>query len=355
MRNALLPTGRFRGLPFWKQATITSVSVGVLVVFWSACGGTYTPPPPPPLSSPRLELRGRYGDVLALAFSPTGEWLAAGTGDKMVRLWDVSKSEVLRTMAGHTGEITTLTVSPNGRILASGSADKTIKLWEASSGNEIRTLSGHTARVTSLAFSPDGRSLASASEDETIHLWETSSGHQLQVFKGHRGRVNSVAFSPDGRLLASAGDDRTARLWDPQAGNLVRALDHLSRVTSVAFDPDGEVLATGTAAQLGFRLARKGEIRFWSVESGAVSLTFGPFAGSVRCLAFRPDGKVLASASDLSGPSVNSEMALWDVHTRELLSRWEPERDHQLYTIAFSPEGRWLASGGHSGRIRLWQ
>lgn len=355
MRSELLTPGRVRSLSFWKQITITSISVGVLVVLWSACGGTYTPPPPPPLSSPRLELRGRYGDVLALAFGPTGEWLAAGTGDKTVRLWDVSKIEVLRTMAGHTGEITSLAVSPDGKILASGSADKTIKLWEASTGNESRTLTGHTARVTSVAFSPDGRSLASASEDETIRLWETSSGRQLQVFKGHRGRVNSVAFSRDGRLLASAGDDRTARLWDPQTGNLVRALDHLTRVTSVAFDPDGRLLATGTAAQIGFPVARKGEIRLWNLGSATVKLPFAQFSRSVRCLAFRPDGKVLASASDLPGPSVNSEVALWDVDTRELLSRWDAERDHQLYTIAFSPDGRWLASGGHSGRIRLWQ
>ena len=156
-------------------------------------------------------------------------------------------------------------------------------------------------------------------------------------------------------MLASAGDDRTARLWDPQAGNLVRTLEHFSRVTSVAFDPDGKVLATGTAAQFGFRLGRKGEIRLWNVESGAVNLTCGRFSGSVRRLAFRPDGKVLASASDLSGTSVNSEVVLWDAHTRELLSRWEPERNHQLYMIAFSPDGRWLASGGHSGRTRLWQ
>lgn len=87
-------------------------------------------------------------------------------------------------------------------------------------------------------------------------------------------------------------------------------LDHASRLTSVTFDPDGKILATGTAAQLGFRLSRKGEIRFWNVESGTVMLPFGQFSRSVRCLAFRPDGKVLASASDFSGPSVNSEVAL---------------------------------------------
>src|SRR5215472_10412783 len=92
---------RLRRFPFWWQSSITLVSVLVLVALWSACGVS-TPPPPPPLSSPRAELRGRYGDVLALAFSPTGEWLAAGTSDGAARLWDVSKSEVLRTMKGHT-------------------------------------------------------------------------------------------------------------------------------------------------------------------------------------------------------------------------------------------------------------
>ena len=356
MEQTFAPLERLRRFPFWMQATITVSSAVILVAVWSACGGTYTPPPPPPLSSPRLELRARYGDVFALAFSPTGDWLAAGTSDKMARLWDVSKGEVLRTMSGHTGEITSLALSPDGKILASGSADQTVKLWDTSTGKEIRTLSGHAARVTCIAFSPDGHSLASASSDHSVILWDTSSSNQIWKLVGHTDSVSSVAFSPDGRLVASASNDKTARLWDAQSGKLLRTLSgHEHPVTTLAFSPDGKLLATGTVLQFAFAHARPAAIRLWNVKTGAVEYSSGGAYGAIRCLAFRPDGKALAVASEFPGRSFNAEIRLFSTETHELLSLWEAERGGQLYTIAFSPDGRWLASGGHSGRIRLWQ
>ena len=139
---------RFRRFPFWSQALITLGSAGILVVLWSACG--LTPPPPhsapPALSAPRSELSGDFGAVFSLAFSPTSEWLAAGTEDKQIHLFDVSRDEVLRTMNGHIQIVKGLAFSPNGRVLASASLDKTIKLWDTFTGKEIRTLSGHSER-----------------------------------------------------------------------------------------------------------------------------------------------------------------------------------------------------------------
>jgi len=349
---------RFRRFPFWSQALITLGSVGILVVLWSACG--LPPPPPrpapPPLSVPRLELSGNYGAVFSLAFSPTSEWLAAGTGDKQIHLFDVSRNEVLRTMSGHIQIVKGLAFSSDGRILASGSLDKTAKLWDTSTGNEIRTLSGHIGGVTCVAFSPDGLTLASSSWDTSVIIWDVHSGNLLQKLSGHTDKVNAVAFSHDGRWLASASDDGTVRLWDPQTGKLVRSLSEVNaRVESLAFSPDGKFLASGASRNHHSQASHYGGIRVWDLELMTSESAFEKYRGNIHMLAFKPDGTVLAGAEWPSNPSLNSFLTFWDVRNLVVLNRFDVERFGELYAIAYSHDGRWLASGGLSGRIRLWQ
>jgi WD40 repeat protein len=349
---------RFRRFPFWSQALITLGSAGILVVLWSACG--LPPPPPrpapPALSTPRSELSGDFGAVFCLAFSPTSEWLAAGTEDKQIRLFDVSRDEVLRTMNGHIQIVKGLAFSPNGRILASASLDKTIKLWDTFTGKEIRTLSGHSSGVSGVAFSPDGLNLASSSWDASVIIWDVHSGILLQKLSGHTDKVNAVAYSPDGRFLASASDDGSVRLWNPQTGELVRSLPEVNaRVESIAFSPDGKFLASGASRDHLSKASHYGGIRVWDIEAMSAVSAFEKYRGDVRMLAFKPDGRVLASGEWPSDVRRNSFLAFWDVENHVVLSRFDVDRFGDLYAIAYSHDGRWLASGGRSGRIRLWQ
>jgi len=348
---------RFKRFPFWSQALITLGSAGILVVLWSACG---LPPPaprpaPPALSVPRAELSVNYGAVFSLAFSPTSEWLAAGTEDKQIHLFDVSGNEELRTMSGHIQIVKGLAFSPDGKILASGSLDKTIKLWDVSTGNEIRTLSGHTGGVSGVAFSPDGLTLASSSWDTSVILWDVHSGNLLQKLSGHTEKVNAVAFSPDGRLLASASDDGSVLLWDPPMGKLVRSLSKINaRVESLAFSPDGRFLASGASRNFHFKASHSGGIRVWDLEATTSQPAFEKHFGDTRMLAFKPDGTVLASADWPLSPRSNSFITFWNVKYLVVLSRFDVDRFGELYTIAYSRDGRWLASGGSSGRIHFW-
>jgi WD40 repeat protein len=303
-----------------------------------------------------LELSGNYGAVFSLAFSPTSEWLAAGTADQQIRLFDVSRNEVLRTMSGHLEIVKGLAFSPDGRILASGSLDKTIKLWDPSTGNEIRTLSGHNSGVSGVAFSPNGLTLASSSWDTTVILWDVHSGNQLQKLSGHTDKVNAVAFSPDGRFLASGSDDGTVRLWDPQTGKLVRPLPEFNaRVESVAFSPDGKLLASGASRNYHNRAHHYGGIRIWDLELMTAEPAFEKYRGDIRGVAFNPDGMVLAIAEWPPDIRFNSFVKLWDVKKQVVLDRFDVDRFGDLYAIAYSHDGRWLASGGSSGRIRLWK
>jgi hypothetical protein len=254
-------------------------------------------------------LSGHTNWVRSVAFSPNGQFLASGSWDTTIKLWDVAGGREVRTLTGHTDWVNSVAFSPNGQFLASGSWDTTIKLWEVASGREVRTLTGHTDWVLSVAFSPDGRLLASGSCGKfdshgnciqgEVKLWEVTSGREVRTLTGHTDWVNSVAFSPNGQFLASGSDDKTIKLWDVATGSLVRTLaGHSSIVTSVAFSPNGQFLASGSWDTT---------IKLWKVTNGMEVRTLTGHTGWVLSVAFSPDGQLLASGSG------DKTIKLWDI------------------------------------------
>ncbi|MCA2629079.1 MULTISPECIES: serine/threonine-protein kinase, partial [unclassified Microcystis] len=141
-------------------------------------------------------LTGHSETVFSVAYSPDGRYLASGSKDKTIKIWEVATGKGLRTLTGHSGVVLSVAYSPDGRYLASGSQDKTIKIWEVATG-KVRTLTGHYMTFWSVAYSPDGRYLASGSGDKTIKIWEVETGKELRTLTGHSIGVLSVAYSPD--------------------------------------------------------------------------------------------------------------------------------------------------------------
>ena len=185
-----------------------------------------------------------------MVFSPDGMWLASGSDDHTLRLWDIAAGQAVRHFDGHTEPVRSVVFSPDGTQLASGSPDNTIRLWDIATGHELVRITRHIQDVNSVFFSPDGTQLASGSNDHTVRLWDVATGEELRRFDKHIRDIYSVVFSPDGTWLASGSDDDSIRLWDIASGREIDQLDHGYPVYSIAISGNGRFVASAGAVAI---------------------------------------------------------------------------------------------------------
>ncbi len=284
------------------------------------------------------KLEGHKNTVRSIAFSPDGKYLASGSVDSTVKLWEIEAAREVRTLVGHQDMVNAVAFSPDSRYLASAGIDDTVRIWEVGTGREPRTLSGHSHEVNSVFFSPDGRYLASASLDGTIRLWEMETSLTVRTLKGPVGKA--VVFSPDGKRLAGACYDNTIRLWESDTGRETLILKgHDNAVNSVAFSPDGRYLASASSDKT---------IRVWDAGTGRQARSLTGHESSIWCVAFTPDGKYLASGS------ADGTLRLWEIDTGFEVARLLTGPMGTVPTLAFRSDGRYLAAGSDD-QILLWK
>jgi hypothetical protein len=244
--------------------------------------------------------------VTSVAVAPDGTWLASGSDDKTVRIWDAATGQQRTVLTGHTGGVTALAIAPDGTWLASGSEDKTVRIWDAATGQQRTVLTGPISGVTALAIAPDGTWLAIALLDGTVRQW------LLTVSRGgilHTAYVRAVAISPDGTWLATLSDDWTMQTCDlvvaenpivsfptPTGGVHSRLMypdgkwltteSHrpfppglTSGVTAVAIAPDGTWLAAASLDRM---------VRIWNPAARQQRVISTGHTGGVTALAIAP-------------------------------------------------------------------
>ncbi|NCR26553.1 MAG: protein kinase [Microcystis aeruginosa LE13-04] len=305
---------------------------------------TQKQPPVMPKINPSVSpldktLTGHSDCLDSVAYSPDGRYLASGSRDNTIKIWEVATGKELRTLTGHSEIVFSVAYSPDGRYLASGSRDNTIKIWEVATG-KVRTITGHSGWVFSVAYSPDGRYLASGSADKTIKIWEVATGKQLRTLTDHSMTVWSVAYSPDGRYLASGSLDKTIKIWEVATGTELRTLTGYSiGVLSVVYSPDGHYLASGS---------NDNTIKIWEVATGKQLRTPTGHSEVVRSVVYSPDGRYLASGSQ------DKTIKIWEVATGKEL-RTLTGHSQTVFSVVYSPDGRYLASGSSDRTIKIWR
>jgi len=277
--------------------------------------------------------------VWPIVFSPDGKTLAGGSSvDGTIKLWDAASGDPLRSLAGDSSFVgLAVAFSPDGKVIAGGGEDGSIRLWDAATGHRLLSLARHAWAVNTVASSPDGSVVASGSQDGTVKLWDTTTGSLLRTLEGHGRWISTVAFSPDGKVIASGSADKTIRLWDAATGHQLRSLTgHTYTVWSVAFRPDGKAIAS---------CSLDGTIRLWDIATGNQLFSFEDHSDSI---AFSPDGKTL-----VSGGGADDIVTIWDAATGRPLRFFEGDSSCAGSAVAFSPDGGVIASGGYD-TIKLW-
>ncbi len=252
--------------------------------------------------------------------------------------------------------------------------------WNLCTGEQRITLSGHSNAVNCVAFSPDGRRVATGAFGNPVHVWDTATGSLVNTVPEQA--VVSLAFAPGGKALAVGGRDQLV-MWDLETERAVFREEEALGLFRVAFSPIGTLLVIGKhggqwtedggGAELrdyatreskhafpeaGGRIALSGDgRRLATANSGQTTriwdLTSGEFIGSpetngVMALALSPNGHTLATSEYW-----NSRVRLWDTSKGQPM-RWLTNYEHRVWALAFSPDGKFLATGGADHTLRLW-
>jgi WD40 repeat protein len=327
---------------------VLSATVALLMLLPTGCGSSG---PAPVRDGPRIRasLAAQWATTAPprlMAFSRDGRLLATTDASGKIVLRETQKWQPVAQLH-HDGGATSVAFGKNGRTLFSGGYDGNVRIWDLDRRAPAGVLTKTDKTVWALDVSLDGSRVVAGGEDGMIHIWSLDRPSAPMTLRGHQRNVWDVRFSPDGKQLASGSFDRTARLWDSATGQLLRAITgHDDAVVGVAFSPSGNILAT---------CSDDSTIRFWRVADGAALRTISSGNHTYK-VAFSTDGKWLASGGrayggigtlwhQLTGGGGGAvPVHIWRVSDGALVASL-PASDGTPH-VAFSPDGRWLVTSG---------
>jgi WD40 repeat protein len=315
-------------------------------------------------------------DVERLACSPDGQFLLTASGSQ-AQLWDTTSGQRAGAPVEHEGRITALAFGPDGRLFATG-GDSNIRVWETN--GTLKAVIPFSKTVDRILFSTNAHLIAAMCRDQSAQVWRLADTQRVNSI-GHTTIVTAMDFSPSGTYLASADDKGNVKVRNTNADTDMISVNADVSITSLKFGPDEKTVTAVTAkgAVHSWDLAGKSEIQSFTLKPGSpVQRTFfSPNAkyiatatedkrvsvwrtsdGTNICYtganpeaaadcAFSPDGRLFATVA-------GNEVRLWEMDGTER-ARIIHDRDHQVYDLAFSPNGQHLATASQDDPARIWE
>ncbi len=245
------------------------------------------------------------------------------------------------TFTGHKSHVVQMAFFPNGKILASVSADGTLNLWDVETGKKIKTISDPKDSFGAFAISADGTKLAKTTKGNAIQVVDLVNNSIVYKLSGHTDFVNQIAFSPDGKNIVSVGDDKTMILWDTADGSIIgKREDFTDSVLAADFSPGSSLLVTGDGS---------GMLQHWSNPSvkRLVNIQANNTDEEITSVVFSPDGKWIATGGS------KSFMKLWNTGLDQA-DKDIKDTHRNVYAIGFSPDSKWVMTAGSGNIINIW-
>jgi WD40 repeat protein len=231
--------------------------------------------------------------VEAMAFSPDGSTLISGSFREAV-LWDVSKGTIVKRLTGFADRVVTIDFAQDGTLFATGGGapteDGEIKIFDKS-GKVIKELTGiHSDTVFGLNFSPDGKLLATAGADKFVRVLSLPDGKVVKSFEGHTHHVMDVAWTADGKRIVSAGADNIVKVWDYEKGEKVRDINAAKKqVTRLVMVPKTSQFLTCDGDS---------DVKMWNADNGGSMRSFTGGKDFMYAVAVSTDGKFVATGGE---------------------------------------------------------
>ena len=304
-----------------------------------------------PEASPRHTLTGHTGGIAAMVYSPTGRILVSGGYDRTMRIWDAEHGTLLQTITvleDVEGYVTSVTISPDEAWVAAGSSNEEVKIWRVEDGSLVQTIRWRDqieAPSRYVSFSPDGRYLAVSGGwgKEAVRIWNVAGGDLYRTLEWSEHAAHFMSFSPDGHSIAAAPlYHRIISIWDLATGQNVQTYGFRDLSDVFAYSWSGRKAATASR-----EWGAGWKIRIWDLENDVVIQKFTAHKDTVKSMAFSPDGRILATTGS------DRMVRIWDVESGRQIRTFHGRGD-VIHVMAFSPCGRTIAFAAANGSIQIW-